>query len=147
MLRGISKIITGDLLKILCDMGHGDEIVIADANFPADTMAQRLVRLPGIDACTVLEEVCRLLPIDTAYSDVAAFTLDITDSDKAKGVTAPDMWKKGIDIMTEAYGEPIELGKIERFAFYERAKKAYCVIQTGEERPYGNFLLVKGIIV
>ena len=143
MLKRIDKLLTGDLLKILCDMGHGDELVIADANFPAETCAQRLVRLPGIDGEKAAEAILSVFPLDT-YSE-PAYVMDLTDSDKAKVMQTPKMW--------EAYGELVEqnggdgVGKLERFAFYDRAKKAYAIIQTGEERQYGNLLLVKGVVL
>jgi len=139
MLKGIDKLLTGDLLKILCDMGHGDEIVIADANFPAETCAKRLIRMPGIDAATVAKAVMSVFPLDT-YTDDPAVIMDMTDSDKAKGMPVPAIW----DEFGAVCGP---LTKIERFSFYERAKKAYCVIQTGEERQYGNVLLVKGVVL
>ena len=139
MLKGINKLLTGDLLKILCDMGHGDELVIADANFPAETCAQRLVRLPGIDAATVAETVMSVFPLDT-YTEEPAIVMALTESDVQKGMPRPVIW----DAFENAVGSVAEL---ERFAFYERAKKAYCVIQTGEERQYGNLILVKGVVL
>ena len=138
MLKGINKLLTGDLLKILCDMGHGDELVIADANFPAETCAQRLIRLPGIDGVRAAEAVLSVFPLDT-YSD-PAILMDMTDDDK-KRMPEPEIWAKYHDAVV------VELKKIERFEFYERAKKAYAVIQTGEERQYGNLILVKGVVL
>lgn len=139
MLQGMSKLLTGDLLKILCDMGHGDELVIADANFPAETVAKRLIRMPGIDGGELLEAILPLFPLDT-YVDAPACVMDLTDSDKAKGMTEPTVWKVYRDISGH------ELGLIERFDFYERTRNAYAVVQTGEERQYGNLLLVKGVV-
>lgn len=138
MLKGIDKLLTGDLLKVLCDMGHGDELVIADANFPSHSIAQRLVSLPGISGVDVLKAVLSVFPLDT-YS-TPAFIMDLTDSDKAKGMPEPEIWKPYADLTGG-------VEKIERFAFYERAKKAYCIIQTGEERQYGNLILVKGVVL
>ncbi len=137
MLKGINKLLTGDLLKVLCDMGHGDELIIADANFPGETCAQRLIRLPCIDGVTATKAILSVFPLDT-YSD-PAFVMELTDGDKAKGMPEPDIWPQYEALCGK-------LGRIERFAFYERAKKAYAVIQTGEERQYGNLLLVKGVI-
>ena len=138
MLKNVNKLLTGDILKLLCDMGHGDELVIADANFPAETCAQRLVRLPGIDGVRVTEAVLSVFPLDT-YS-VPAFIMDLTDGDKAKGMPEPEIWKPYEDLTGG-------VEKIDRFAFYERAKSAYAVIQTGEERQYGNLILVKGVVL
>lgn len=137
MLKGIDKLLTGDLLKILCDMGHGDELVIADANFPAESCAQRLIRLPGIDGVRAAQAILSVFPLDTYSSP--AFIMDLTDSDKAKGMPEPTIWKPYADLTGS-------LEKLERFEFYERAKKAYAVIATGEERQYANLLLVKGVI-
>lgn len=138
MLKGLDKIFTGDLLKVLCDMGHGDELVIADANFPAEALASRLIRLPGIDGVRAAEAVLSVFPLDT-YSD-PAYIMDLTDGDKAKGMPQPAIWAE-----YEKLTGGVE--KLERFDFYERAKKAYCIIQTGEERQYGNLILVKGVVL
>ncbi|MBR0385060.1 MAG: fucose isomerase [Erysipelotrichaceae bacterium] len=139
MLKGINKLLTGDLLKILSDMGHGDELVIADANFPADSCAKRLVRIPGVDGVKITEAILSVLPLDT-YSDDPALIMDLTDSDKAKNMPEPVIWAE----YEKMCGK---LKKLERYEFYEKAKKAYAVIQTGEERQYGNLILVKGVII
>ncbi|MBO6163664.1 MAG: fucose isomerase [Lachnospiraceae bacterium] len=138
MLKNISKILTGDMLKILCDMGHGDELVIADANFPAETCAKRLVRLPGIDGVKVAKAVMEVFPLDTYTAP--AYIMDLTDSDREKGMPEPEIWKAYADLTGG-------VDRMERFAFYERARNAYAVIQTGEERQYGNLILVKGVVL
>ena len=143
MLKGIDKLLTGDLLKLLCDMGHGDELVIADANFPADALATRLIQLPGIDGVRAAEAVLSVLPLDT-YSD-PAFIMDLTDGDKEKGMPEPVIWPLYAQLVMKNGAE--KLGKLDRYAFYERAKNAYCIIQTGEERQYGNLILVKGVVL
>ena len=140
MLKGVDKILTGDLLKILCDMGHGDEIVIGDANFPAETCAKRFVRLPGIDAVSVAKAIMSVIPLDT-YSENPAIVMNVTESDKAKGMGRPEIFGE----YEKAIGH--EVSGIERFAFYERAKKAYAVIQSGETRIYGNIIIVKGVVI
>ena len=139
MLKGIDKLLTGDLLKVLCDMGHADELVIADANFPAEALAQRLIRMPGVDGVTAARAILSVFPLDT-YSDYPATIMDLTESDKAKRMPTPRIW----DDYQSLCGH---LEKIERFEFYERAKKSYCIIQTGEERQYANLLLVKGAVL
>ena len=139
MLKNVDKLLTGDLLKILCDMGHGDELVIADANFPAETCAQRLIRMPGIDGVRATQAILSVFPLDT-YTDDPAIVMALTESDVKKGMRRPVIW----DDYQSAAGH---LKELERFAFYERAKKAYCVIQTGEERQYGNLILVKGVVL
>ena len=138
MLKNIDKLLTGDLLKILCDMGHGDELVIADANFQAETCSQRLVRLPGIDGVSALRSILTVFPLDTYSSP--ALIMDLTDGDKAKGMPEPVIWPEYERLCGK-------LEKMERFSFYERAKKAHAVIQTGEERQYGNLILVKGVVL
>lgn len=145
MLQGISKLLTGDLLKALCDMGHGDELVIADANFPGERVARRLIRLPGISGTDLLRAIAPLIPLD-AYSPAPALVMQLTDSDRAKGMPDPAIWGEYEAILREHYGEDTRVDTIERQAFYERAKTAYLVIQTGEERIYGNLLLAKGVI-
>ena len=145
MLQGISKLLPGDLLKALCDMGHGDELVIADANFPGERVARRLIRLPGISGTELLRAIAPLIPLD-AYSPAPALVMQLTDSDRAKGMPDPAIWGEYEAILREHYGEDTRVDTIERQAFYERAKTAYLVIQTGEERIYGNLLLAKGVI-
>ena len=143
MLNGISKILTGDVLKALCDMGHGDELVLADANFPGQSVADAngavFVRLPGIPVSEVLEAIMPLFPLDDTTHP--AYVMDLTDADKAAGMEEPPAWAD----FRRLTGQ--EMGLIERFAFYERAKKAAVIIQTGEERKFGNLLLVKGCVL
>jgi len=124
-------------------MGHGNELVIADANFPADACAQRLIQLPGIDGIRAAEAILSVFPLDT-YSD-PAFIMDLTDGDKEKHMPNPVIWTDYEKAVRANGGE--KLAKLERFEFYERAKNAYAIIQTGEERQYGNLLLVKGVVV
>lgn len=145
MLKGISKLLTGNLLKALCDMGHGDELVIADANFPAYTVGQRVISYPGIDATTLLREIVKLFPLDHAVKD-AAVVLDLIPEDIARGYTHADIWDDFTEILQAEYGPDKHLKAIERQSFYERSKKAYLVILTGEERLYGDLLLVKGVV-
>jgi len=145
MLDHVSKYLTGDLLKILCDMGHDDVLILADGNFPAETVARRLLRYPGLDTSVVLKGLVDIFPLDVNYTVHPACVMDLTKEDKAKGMKPPAAWEDFRSILRPRYGE-IELGLIERFDFYERARKAYAVVQTGEERQYGNLLLVKGVV-
>ena len=140
MLKGIDKLLTGDILKALSDMGHGDELVIADANFPAEEVAKRLIRVPGIDGVRMAQAVMSVFPLDT-YVETPACVMDLTEGDQAKGMLEPVIWPE----YEKCAGTT--LGKIERFEFYERARKAFLVIQTGEERQYGNLLLTKGVVL
>lgn len=142
MLEGISKILTGDVLKLLCDMGHGDELVIADANFPAVSVAGEhpMIQLPGVNASELLRAIMPIFPVDWRYSEHPAMVMERTKEDARK--LEPEPWREFRDALVS---ENIE--HLERQAFYDRAKKAYCVIQTGEERQYGNLILVKGVVV
>lgn len=151
MLNGISKLLTGDVLKILCDMGHGDVLILADANFPAESLARhtalgQVIRLPGVDVITLFSAIADLFPLDAAYTDHPACVMDLTDGDKQRNMPLPAAWEDFQTLLTEKY-PGCTLGKIQRFDFYDRAGKAYAVIQTGEERQYGNLLLVKGCVL
>ena len=140
MLKNISKLLTGDILKALCDMGHGDELVIADTNFPAQSCNQRVIRVPGISGTDLLKAILEVFPLDT-YVPSPAILMDLTDSDKAKRMPTPAVWKE--------YGDLLQVKPelIERNEFYERTKNAFVVIQCGEERQYGNLMLVKGVVL
>ena len=140
MLKNISKLLTGDILKALCDMGHGDELVIADTNFPAESCNQNVIRVPGISGTDLLKAILEIFPLDT-YVCSPAVLMDLTDSDKAKGMPEPIVWKEYEDLLK------ITPDLIERNEFYERTKKAFAVIQCGEERQYGNLILVKGVVL
>lgn len=151
MLNGISKILTGEILKVLSDMGHGDVLIIADANFPGEKIAKetsygKLIRVPGISGSEVYEALEPLFPLDADYTEFPACVMELTDSDKEKGMQDPVIWEAFEKTLHKQY-PALELGKIGRFEFYEKAEKAYAVIETGEERKYGNLLLVKGCVL
>lgn len=151
MLNGISKILTGDMLKVLCDMGHGDVLILADANFPGDSIAKyttygKLIRCPGVNVSDVYEAISDLFPLDVAYSEHPIAVMELTNEDKARNMPEPAAWADYARILHKQY-KNTDLHRIERFSFYEEAKKAYAVIQTGEERQYGNLLLVKGCVM
>jgi len=134
--------ISPELLKCLSEMGHGDEIVIADANFPGASTAKKLLRCDGIMIPELLDGMLSLLPIDDFVErPVALMTV-------AQGDSEPKIWKKYSEILLrhepEAFRKGFEL--IERFSFYERAKSAYAVIQSGERALYANILLKKGVV-
>lgn len=151
MLNGIDKKLTGDILKALCDMGHGDVLILADANFPAESIAKettygKAIHCPGMDVYELLKAIVDIFPIDVSYTQYPACVMERTDSDIAKGMPTPDAWKDYSETLNKNY-PTLQLGKIERMEFYEKSKKAYVVIQTGEERQYGNLLLVKGCVL
>ncbi len=140
MLKNISPVISPSLLKILMEMGHGDEIVIGDGNFPAASVAKRLIRLDGHGVNEVLGAILKLMPLDT-YVDCPVALMDNGDpSDR------PPIWAEYAETIKAEEGEKgVEL--VERFAFYERAKKAYCVVATGETAIYANIILKKGVVI
>ena len=139
MLKNISPILSPELLKILMEMGHGDEIVIGDGNFPAASIAQRLIRLDGHGVPEILDAVLKLMPLDT-YVDAPVALMDNGDSGNR-----PEIWAKYEDIVKQNEGDKaFEL--VERFAFYDRARKAYAVIATGETAIYANIILKKGVV-
>lgn len=141
MLIGISKLISPELIKVLMEMGHGDEIVLADGNFPAASHAQRLIRADGHPLPELLEAVLALFPLDP-YVEKPAAIMQVVPGDT---VETP-IWSTYRDIIARRTGfeEPFE--QVERFAFYERAKQAYAVVATGEGALYANLILKKGVI-
>ena len=136
MLKHIPAILTPDLLKILIEMGHGNEIVIADVNFPAAALAQR----HGVPE--VLRAVMQFFPLD-AYTKEPVALMEVVPGDPA----APVIWDVYRDIIAAAEPERCHFEFVERFAFYERAKRAYAVIATGETEIYANILLKKGVVL
>lgn len=139
MLKGIPKIVSPQLLKILCEMGHGDEIVIADGNFPAETMGKRVVRADGLGGVEMLRAVLSLIPLDTYAEE--NFILMQTKEDEP----TPEIWAEYKAVANEL-DDNLRLTATERFAFYERAKNAYAVIATGETAIYANIIVKKGVI-
>lgn len=145
-LKGIPKVLSPELLYALARMGHGDEIVLADGNFPTSSICQCgpvEIRADGLDIPQLLEAVLKLLPLDT-YVESPAAVMDLVPSDKEKGLQTP-IWNHYESLLLEADCKKA-LMKIERFEFYERAKKAFAVVATGETALYGNILLKKGTL-
>ena len=141
MLRGLNPILTPDLLWNLASMGHGDDIVIADANFPGASMGERLVRLDGISATKVVEAVLTIMPLDDFVSD-SARTMEVV----GKSNEIPPIVSEFQEIIDKVADSKSIIVPVERFAFYELAKKAFVVVQTGETRLYGNIILKKGVV-
>lgn len=139
MLKNIPKIASPALLKILCEMGHGDEIVIADGNFPSENYGQRVIRADGIGGEDMLNAVLSLIPLDT-YAEENFLLMQTTNGDPT-----PEIWDKYYSIARK-HDDNLRVGNLERFAFYERAKNAYAVIATGEGAVYANIILKKGVI-
>ena len=139
MLKNVPKIVSPQLLKILCEMGHGDEIVLADANFPSEAIGKRVVRADGLGGVELLEAILKLIPLDT-YSDKNFFLMQTTQGDPT-----PTIWAEYFSV-AKSLDDNLRDGQLERFAFYERAKQAYAVIATGEEAIYANIIIKKGVI-
>lgn len=146
MLKGIPKILPPELLKVLCEMGHSDRICIADANFPAESMGKNaiVIRMDGHGIPEILDAILTVFPLDT-YVDTPAILMDLMERDRGK-VETP-IW--------DAYAAIIEkhdergraaMGNIDRFDFYEEAKKCYAIIASGEKSIYANLILQKGVI-
>ena len=146
MLKGIPKILSPELLKVLCEMGHSDRLVIADGNFPAESMGKDaiVIRMDGHGACEVLEAILQVFPLDT-YVEKPVNLMQLMPGDVGK-VDTPiwDEYTKIVAASDERGAEAI--GNIERFAFYEESKKAYAIIATGESALYANVMLQKGVI-
>ena len=140
MLKGIPKILSPELLKILMEMGHGDEIVLADGNFPAASLAKRLVRCDGHGVPELLYAILHLFPLDD-YVDAPVVLMAVAAGDTAP---TPAIWGTYAGILEKHGGAQVE--HMERFAFYERAKAAYAVIATGESAIYANVILKKGVV-
>lgn len=138
MLKGIPSIISPELLKIMMEMGHGDEIVIGDGNFPGKSINANCVRCDGHKVPELLEAMMKLFPLDTYANPV--YIMEKVPGDT---VETPiwDEYREIVKPYTDA-----ELEQVERYAFYERAKKAYAVVMTGESALYANIILKKGVV-
>lgn len=140
MLKGISPLISPALLKVLSEMGHGDEIVLADAHFPATYLGPQVIRADGVGIPGLLEGILQLIPLD--QYDANHFALMAVS---AGDTVVPTIWEDytAIAAKTEPQTKPVMM---ERFAFYERAKKACCIVATGEAAQYANIILKKGVV-
>ncbi|MCU6707522.1 fucose isomerase [Paenibacillus sp. J5C_2022] len=141
MLIGIPSILPPELLKVLMEMGHSDEIVLADGNFPAASHAQRIIRCDGHGIPELLDAILQLFPLDQ-YVERPAGLMAVMPGDK----TETPIWEEYADIVRKRAGLSDPFQQIERFAFYERAKKAYAIIATGEGALYANLILKKGVV-
>lgn len=146
MLKGLDPVLSADLLWILAAMGHGDDLALVDANHPAETIARattsgRLLRLPGLGMARAARAILSVLPIDDFEPDPVRRMQVVGDPTAIPGVQAEVQRE-----LDSAAGRSLPLAGIERFAFYEAAKAAFAVVQVGDPRPYGCFLLRKGVI-
>lgn len=140
MLKNIPSIISPELLKILHEMGHGDEIVIGDGNFPAASNAKKLVRCDGHGVPELLDAILQFLPLDT-YVESPVMLMQVTPGDDVD----PVIWKEYRKIV-DNHQDDVKFEEIERFAFYERAREAYAIVATGESALYANVILKKGVV-
>lgn len=141
MLKGINPVLSPELLKILSEMGHGDEVVIADGNFPSASIAKNLVRADGISAPQMLEAVLSVLPLDQ-YDNNNFVLMEICEGD----TVIPYIWDDYEKIL-KSYEPKAKISKLERFKYYDRARSAYAVIATGELAQYANIILKKGCVL
>ena len=142
MLKGISPLLSPDLLKILAAMGHGDDIVIGDGNFPADSMGQRCVRCDGHNVPELLDAILQLFPLDEFVAEPVTL-MEVVPGSMPDG--DPPIWSEFREII-DKHEPGTKIGFCERFEFYERSKKAYATIQTGERALYACVILKKGVI-
>jgi L-fucose mutarotase len=146
MLKSIDPILNADVLHALRAMGHGDDLIIADTNFPADSVARqtvlgRLLRIDGVTAARAAKAILSVFPLD-AFVDKPALRMEVIGKPSEVPAVQAEVQKE----IDAAEGRAWPMGGVERFAFYDLARKAYCVIQTGERRFYGCFVFKKGVI-
>ncbi len=141
MLKGLDPLLGPDLLHCLASMGHGDELVIADANFPTAALARRLVDLRGVGAPAAARAVLSVLPLDSFVAEPALVMAVVGNPTEVPPVVA-----EFESVVAAAAGAPVALGRLERATFYARAERAFAIVRTGERRLYGNLILVKGVV-
>jgi len=144
MLKGISPLLTPELLKIMMEMGHDDALVLADANFTADRLAagRPVIRLPGVSMLAAVGAVCSLMPLAADVPHPVAFMAVSGQHDAYRSALQRDV----SELIAPELLAGQRLEPVERFAFYERARGAYAIVLTGEMQPFGNFILRKGVI-
>ena len=140
MLKGISPVISPELLSVMSRMGHGDEIVLADAHFPGDTFGQRVLRADGVGIPALLDGIVPLFELDE-YVDAPVAMMAAVPGDELD----PEVEKSYRAAMEKHTDGAVSIELVERFAFYERAKQAFAVVMTGETAKYGNIILKKGV--
>jgi len=145
MLKGIDALLTGDLLKMLCDLGHGDEVVVADANFTTRTLGvgKPIIALPGISVLRTCEALLPLFPLDEAVQCPVSY---MQVSDTPAGFRSRLQREVTGWLVNAGHAQEAQFEAVERFAFYERVRRAQAIIHTGEMQPYANFIFKKGVI-
>jgi L-fucose mutarotase len=142
MLKGIPPIISPELMKTIMEMGHGDELVLADGNFPAVSCAQRLVRADGHNVPELLDAILQFFPLDQ-YVKQSVGLMAVVPGDPTK----PTIWEEYRAIVSKHDPRAADFECIERFAFYERAKRAFAIVATSEKALYANIILKKGVVM
>jgi L-fucose mutarotase len=140
MLKGIAPVIGPELLAVLCRMGHGDEIVLADAHFPGETIGRRVLRADGVRIPELLDGILPLFELDQ-YVDAPVAMMAAVPGDTLD----PEVERAFRAAMEKHTGAPVTIERVERFAFYDRARAAFAVVMTGETAQYGNIILKKGV--
>jgi len=140
MLKGISPVVSPELLKVLAEMGHGDELVLADSNYPGASNAKRLLRADGLTVSQLLEGIAPLFPFETYFEPL--IMMEVVQGDTLDPAVEADFMHV-IHKSDPTVPNPI---RIEKFEFYERSRKAYAILMTGETRLYGCLILKKGVI-
>ncbi len=141
MLIGIPDNLSPELMKILMEMGHGDEIVLADGNFPAAEYARRLVRADGHGVVGLLDSILRFLPLDS-FVESPAICMEVVAGDTTK----PAIWEEFSRLLKKHHPDAGPMTFIERFDFYDRSKRAFAILATGERALYANIILKKGVV-
>ena len=147
MLKGIPAILSPELLKVLCEMGHSDRLVIADGNFPAETMGKNsiVIRMDGHGVPEILDAILQVMPLDT-YVEKPVNLMQLMPNDVGKIATPIwDTYKEIVAKYDERGAEAVS--NIDRFEFYDEAKEVYCIIATGETAVYANVMLQKGVVI
>lgn len=138
MLKNISPLISPDLLKCLAEMGHGDELCIADGNYPCNSMNENVIRLDGQNIPELLEAILFIFPLDNE----SEFNVILMDNERER---KPLVWKKYIEALSSS-NERYKVDYLERFTFYKRSRKCYAIIATGEKSLFANIILKKGVV-
>ena len=143
MLKNIPKILSPELLKVLCEMGHGDRLVISDGNFPAESMGKnaKVIRMDGHGVPEILDAILQLFPLDT-YVEAPVSLMQVMPGDPCK----PTIWATYHELADRHEGREVPFEMVERFAFYDRAKTAYAIVASGESALYANIILRKGVV-
>lgn len=140
MLNNIPKMLSPELLKVLSEMGHGDEIVIADGNFPASTNAKRLIRYDGIGTIDLLNSILKVFPLDD-YSAHQVYLMEVEKNDNYN----PDIWEQYKESLNKHH-KNYSIKFLKRQDFYKQSRDSYAIIATGEEKLYANLILKKGVV-